>query len=136
MQLLLRGVAAYVFKHRIDLMFGCASLPGTDPDRLAVPLTYLATQHLAPEAFRARAVPSRYVEMRRMDPAGYDPKRVLANLPPLIKGYLRLGGFIGEGAVIDHQFNTTDVCVVVKTDMITASHMKFYERKVAEGQDG
>ncbi len=136
MQLLLRGVAAYVFKHRIDLMFGCASLPGTDPDALAVPLTYLATQHLAPAAFRARAVPSRYVEMRRMDPAGYDPKRVLANLPPLIKGYLRLGGFIGEGAVIDHQFNTTDVCVVVKTDLITESHMKFYERKVAEGQEG
>jgi len=135
MQLLWRGIAAYVFRHRIDLMFGCASLPGTDPDRLAAPLTFLATHYLAPPALRARAVPSRYVEMRRMDPAELDPKRTLAALPPLVKGYLRLGGFVGEGAVIDQQFNTTDVCVVVKTDQITESHMKFYERKVAEGQE-
>ncbi|PZW36976.1 ornithine-acyl[acyl carrier protein] N-acyltransferase [Humitalea rosea] len=135
MQLLWRGIAAYVFRHRIDLMFGCASLPGTDPDRLAAPLTFLATHYLAPPALRARAVPSRYVEMLRMDPSGLDPKRTLARLPPLVKGYLRLGGFVGEGAVIDQQFNTTDVCVVVKTDLITETHMKFYERKVAEGQE-
>ena len=35
MQLLWRGIAAYVFQHHIDLMFGCASLPGIDPDALA-----------------------------------------------------------------------------------------------------
>ncbi len=136
MQLLWRGIAAYVFKHQIDLMFGCASLPGTDPDALAAPLTYLATDHLAPPSLRPRALDARYVEMRRMDPVGYDPKRILAGLPPLVKGYLRLGGFVGEGAVIDHQFNTTDVCVVVKTDLITSNRMKFYERKIAEGQEG
>lgn len=135
MQLLWRGIAAYVFRHRIALMFGCASLPGTDPDRLAAPLTFLATHYLAPPALRPRAIPSRYVEMRRMDPSDLDPKRTLARLPPLVKGYLRLGGFVGEGAVIDQQFNTTDVCVVVKTDLITETHMKFYERKVAEGQE-
>ncbi|WP_431282388.1 GNAT family N-acetyltransferase [Humitalea sp. 24SJ18S-53] len=135
-QLLWRGIAAYVFKHHIDVMFGCASLHGTDPDALAAPLTYLATEHLAPPALRPRALAARHVEMRRMDPAGYDPKRILAALPPLVKGYLRLGGFVGDGAVIDHQFNTTDVCVVVKTDLITSSRMKFYERKIAEGQEG
>ena len=102
MQMLWRGIAAYVFHHRIDLMFGCASLPGTDPDALAATLTYLYYHHLAPPAVRPRALPHRYVDMRRMlDPAELDPKRVLAQLPPLIKGYLRLGGFIGDGAVID-----------------------------------
>ncbi len=132
MQLLWRGIAAYVFLHRIDLMFGCASLPGTDPDAIATELTYLYHNHLAPPAIRPRALPSRYVDMRRVDPASFDPRRALAALPPLIKGYLRLGGFVGDGAVIDPQFNTTDVAVVVKTDLVTDKYYRHYERQVRD----
>jgi putative hemolysin len=132
MQLLWRGIAAYVFLHRIDLMFGCASLPGTDPDAIAVELTYLYHNHLAPPALRPRALPERYVDMRRVDPATFDRRRALAALPPLIKGYLRLGGFVGDGAVIDRQFNTTDVAVVVKTDLVTDKYYRHYERQVRD----
>jgi L-ornithine Nalpha-acyltransferase len=129
MQLLWRGIAAYVFHYGIDLMFGCASLAGTDPDVLAGELTYLATHHMAPEAIRPRALPERYVEMQR-DAAGVaDPKRALLRLPPLIKGYLRLGGFVGEGAVIDEQFNTTDISIVVQTDLVTDKYYRHYERE-------
>jgi len=128
LQLLWRGIAAYVFHYGIDLMFGCASLGGTDPDALAVELSYLAAHHLAPEAIRPRALASRYVEMRRQDPAAVDPKAALLRLPPLIKGYLRLGGFVGEGAVIDRQFNTTDIAVVVQTDLVTDKYYRHYER--------
>jgi len=129
MQLLWRGIAAYVFHYGIDLMFGCASLPGTDPDALAPELTYLYAYHLAPPALRPRALPGRYVEMRRMPPEAVDPRRELARLPPLIKGYLRLGGFVGDGAVIDRQFNTTDVAVVVKTDLVADKYYRHYERE-------
>jgi putative hemolysin len=129
MQLLWRGIAAYVFHYGIDLMFGCASLNGTDPDALAVELTYLATHHLAPEPIRPRALASRYVEMCRQDPAGLDAKGALMRLPPLIKGYLRLGGFVGEGAVIDSQFNTTDIAMVVQTDLVTEKYYRHYERE-------
>ncbi|MDA8253227.1 MAG: GNAT family N-acetyltransferase [Rhodospirillales bacterium] len=135
MQLLWRGIAAYVFLHRIDLMFGCASLPGTDPDALADELTYLYENHLAPPALRPRALPHRYVEMRRRDPATLDTRRAAAALPPLIKGYLRLGAFVGDGAVIDHQFNTTDVAVVVKTDLVTDKYYRHYERQVRDALD-
>jgi L-ornithine Nalpha-acyltransferase len=131
MQLLWRGIAAYVFHYRIALMFGCASLPGTDPDALAAELTYLHAHHLAPPELRPRAVPGRYVEMRRMPPEALDPRRTLVHLPPLIKGYLRLGGFVGDGAVIDRQFNTTDVAVVVKTDLVTDKYYRHYERESA-----
>jgi putative hemolysin len=127
MQLLWRGIAAYVFHYDIALMFGCASLPGIDADALAVPLSYLYHHHLAPPALRPRALLERYVDMRRLDPVAFDPARSLAELPPLIKGYLRLGGFVGDGAVIDHQFNTTDVCVVVKTDLITDKYHRHYK---------
>ena len=132
MQLLWSGIASYVFHHDIALMFGCASLPGTDPDVLAAPLSYLYYHHLAPPALRARALPERFVDMRRRDPAEIDPNRTLAALPPLIKGYLRLGGFVGDGAVIDEQFNTTDVCVVVKTDLVTEKYSRHYERQSKE----
>ncbi|MGE5268415.1 MAG: GNAT family N-acetyltransferase [Thiohalocapsa sp.] len=132
MQLLWSGIAAYVFRYDIALMFGCASLPGTDPDALKAPLSYLHHHHLAPPALRTRALPERFVDMRRLDPAAFDPIRTLAALPPLIKGYLRLGGFVGDGAVIDEQFNTTDVCIVVKTDLVTEKYSRHYERQSKE----
>jgi len=135
MQLLWRGIAAYVFHYQIDLMFGCASLHGTDPDALAADLTYLYYNHLAPPAVRPRALPHRYVDMRRMPPSLLDSKRVQAQLPPLIKGYLRLGGFVGDGAVIDRQFNTIDVAVVVKTDLVTDKYYRHYERQLRDALD-
>jgi len=135
MQLLWRGIAAYVFRHQIDLMFGCASLPSREPDDWAAELTYLYYNHLAPPALRPRALPERYVEMRRMELEDIDQRRTRANLPPLIKGYLRLGCFIGDGAVIDHQFNTTDVAIVVKTDLITDKYYRHYERQLRDALD-
>jgi putative hemolysin len=132
MQMLWRGIAAYVFLHQIDLMFGCASLPGTDPDALSGELSYLYTMHLAPEPIRPRALPDRFVPMQRLPPETINSKRALNALPPLIKGYLRLGGFVGDGAVIDWQFNTTDIAVVVQTDLVTEKYYRHYERQ----QDG
>ena len=129
MQLLWRGIAAYVFHFQIDLLFGCASLAGTDPDALATELTYLYGHHLAPPALRVRARPERYVDMRRLDPGSIDPRRANQMLPPLIKGYLRIGAFVGDGAVVDQQFNTTDVAIVVRTDMITDKYFRHYERQ-------
>jgi len=132
MQLLWRGIAAYVFHYEIALMFGCASLSGTDPDALALPLSYLYHHHLAPPALRPRAVPARYTDMRRLAPDAIDTALALAELPPLLKGYLRLGGFVGDGAVIDRQFNTTDVCIVVKTDLVTEKYYRHYERQAKD----
>jgi putative hemolysin len=130
LQLLWHGIAAYVFQHRIDLMFGCASLPGTDLDALAPALSFLHHNHLAPPALRPRALPHLRVPMDRLEPGGIDLRAALAELPPLLKGYLRLGGFVGDGAVLDRQFNTIDVCVVVKTDLVTAKYYRHYERKL------
>ncbi|HEY6335223.1 MAG TPA: GNAT family N-acyltransferase [Alphaproteobacteria bacterium] len=133
MQLLWKGIADYVWRHEVALMFGCGSLPGTDVRTHASALTYLYHFHLAPPGLRARAVPGRYVEMRALDPAEINPKRALAELPPLIKGYLRLGGFVGDGAVIDHQFNTTDVLILVKTGWVTEKYREHFSIDRAKG---
>ena len=127
MQLLWRGIATYVFQHDIDVMFGCASLPGIDPDALALPLSYLHHFHLAPRDLRPIALPERFTDMRRLEAGQLEPKAALGALPPLIKGYLRLGGFVGDGAVIDHQFHTTDICMVVKTDLVTQKYYRHYQ---------
>ena len=139
MQILWRGLAAYIFRYDINLMFGCASLPGVDPDAHAPALSYLYHHHLAPPALRAKALPDRYIDMRRLPREAFDPNAAFDgmkldprsggnSLPPLIKGYLRVGGFVGDGAVIDAPFNTLDVCIIVKTELITSKYKRHYER--------
>ena len=138
MQLLWRGIAQYVFEHDIKVMFGCASLPGTDIAELAPALAYLRHFHLAPPALRVRALPQRYVAMDLLTPDEIDAEAVVAQLatratisalPPLLKGYLRLGALIGDGAVVDRDFNTTDVCIIVVSDRITDKYFNHYLRK-------
>lgn len=127
MQLLWRGIAEYSNVHDIKLMFGCASLPGIDPGELSTQLSYLYHYHLAPEALRAHALPDRFSDMCLLPKDAINPRRALASLPPLLKGYLRVGGFVGNGAVIDQQFNTTDVCIIVKTDLIAGRYTRHYD---------
>lgn len=132
MDLLWRGIATYVFHYDIAIMFGCASLPGTDTKTLALPLSYLHHYHMAPSELCPKALPDRYVDMNVMPMDQVDRKAGLLAVPPLVKGYLRLGGFVGDGAVIDPQFNTTDVCVVVKTELVTGRYFKHYQRHAGD----
>jgi putative hemolysin len=131
MQMLWRGLAAYVHHFDINLMFGCASFPGTDLADVGQQLSYLYHHHMAPQPLRPRALEERYVFMGHVPPGGIDEQAVLNEMPPLIKGYLRVGGFVGDGAVIDRQFNTTDVCVIVKTDQLTEKYERRYRKAAA-----
>ena len=125
-ELLWHGVWTYILANKIDAMFGCASLEGTDPDALALPLSFLHHNALAPEEWRARAIDGRYVAMDRMAKEALNPKAALHALPPLIKGYLRLGGFVGDGAVVDHQFGTTDVLIILPVSVISPRYVEHF----------
>jgi putative hemolysin len=129
--LLWRGIAGYLARHRIGFMFGCASLPGTEPEALAPELSYLHHFHRAPPELRVQALASRYVEMARLAESEFSPRRVLAGLPPLVKGYLRLGAHIGDGAVVDYQFGTTDVFIILPVERITGRYFSHFERASA-----
>lgn len=126
MQLLWRGIADYVELYDIGLMFGCASLPGTDPDAVALPLTYLHRRHLAPLSLRPRALPQRHVAAGRLPDREIDEPAAIRALPPLLKGYLRLGGMIGEGAVVDADLNTVDVCLVLPAKCVQARYLRHF----------
>ncbi|MFP4327030.1 MAG: GNAT family N-acetyltransferase [Paracoccaceae bacterium] len=106
-----KGLADYVRAHDIELMFGVASFHGTDVAALAQPLSLLHHRHLAPPELRVRSR-----DFQRMDLVPedrLDRRAAMVEVPALIKAYLRLGGFVGEGAFVDHDFNTTDVCLVM-----------------------
>lgn len=139
MQILWKGLASYIFRHNIVLMFGCASFPGIDLKEHAQALSYLYYHHLAPPAIRAKALPERYIDMKILPREAFNPETAFNNIkvdprgggnnvPPLIKGYLRVGGYVGDGAVVDKQFNTTDVFITVKTELITERYLRHYER--------
>lgn len=125
-ELLWHGVWSYVRRHNLDVMIGCASFEGTNPDALALPLSFLHHYAAAPEGWRASAHASRRVEMNRIAKENIDTKAALRMLPPLIKGYLRVGAFIGDGAVIDHQFGTTDVLVVMPVSAISGRYLDHF----------
>jgi L-ornithine Nalpha-acyltransferase len=124
--LLWRGIASYLQSHNIGYMFGCASLHGTDPAEHALPLSYLYHNHLVAEDLKVRALPERYEPMDRLPAGSYDAQSALKVLPPLIKGYLRLGCMIGDGAVVDEQFNTTDVFILLPVDRIKRRYTDRY----------
>ena len=125
-ELLWHGIWSYVLANRCDVMIGCASLDGTDPDKLALPLSFLHHHARAPEEWRARALAGRHVEMNRMPKEAIDQKAALRQLPPLIKGYLRIGAYIGDGAVVDHQFGTTDVLIVMPVSAIASRYIEHF----------
>ncbi|MGF9760703.1 GNAT family N-acetyltransferase [Microvirga sp. 0TCS3.31] len=125
-ELLWHGIWAYVLHHRIDVMMGCASLEGTDPRALALPLSFLHHYAAAPTEWQASARPERFTPMNILPKEAIDPKAALHALPPLIKGYLRVGATFGTGAVIDRQFGTTDVLVVLPVSAINPRYIDHF----------
>ncbi len=120
--LLWRGIASYLRVHDISHMFGCASLHGTDPAAFDAELSYLHHHHLAPPELRARTLPEHFVATERLPIGTYDTRAAARALPALLKGYLRVGAMIGDGAFIDPQFNTVDVFVVMPVAGIAARY--------------
>ncbi|MGR3482641.1 GNAT family N-acetyltransferase [Salipiger marinus] len=121
-----QGLAGYVAEHKIEILFGTASFHGTDVQALAHPLSLLRARHLAPEDLRVRS--RAYQPMDLLPEAEIDRRRAMLETPALIKGYLRLGGVVGDGAFVDHAFNTTDVCLLMDTARLNAQVAGLYTR--------
>lgn len=120
------ALAAYVAQHEIEIMFGVASFHGTDVSALAEPLSLLHHRHLAPPAMRVCARAPGAVDMDLIPQAGIDRRGAMTRMPALIKAYLRLGGVVGQGAFVDHGFNTTDVCLIMDIDAMSMRQKRIY----------
>lgn len=120
------ALADYVAEHRIEVLFGVASFHGTDVAALAQPLSLLHHRHLAPPELRPRALPAHFRAMDLIPEDRIDARAAMVGMPALIKAYLRLGGMVGEGAFVDHAFNTTDICLVLDTARLSARQQRIY----------
>jgi putative hemolysin len=125
-ELLWHGIWAYVRHHRIDAMIGCASFPGADPDAHRLALSFLHHHARADEAWRVRAHPHLAIPMEGLPACAVEPRVALRALPPLIKGYLKVGARFGEHAVVDRQFGTTDVLVILPVSAIDPRYVEYY----------
>jgi putative hemolysin len=129
MHLLWAGLGQYIGEHDVSILFGVASFHGTEPATMAQALSYLHYNHLAPLDLRVTARPDSRVEMDILPPGKVDMIEAMRQIPALIKAYIRLGGFIGDGAYIDHDFNTVDVCLLVDAARMADRYHKFYTRQ-------
>lgn len=120
------GLADYIAKHEIEVLFGVASFHGTDVAALKQPLSFLHHRHLASPKLRVKARDTSFQSMDLLDEADLDRKAAMLQMPSLIKAYLRLGGMVGEGAFVDHDFNTVDVCLIMDTHQMNARQSKIY----------
>jgi putative hemolysin len=125
-ELLWQGIWSYVREHGVDVMLGCASFEGIDPKAHAQALSFLHHTALAPQAWRVRAHEHLRIDMNMLPPEAISQRAALKALPPLIKGYLRLGAYVGDGAVIDHQFGTTDVLIVLPVEAIRSRYFAHF----------
>lgn len=121
-ELLWHGIWTYVREHGVDVMIGCASFPGVDPKQHATALSFLYHNALAPKEWRVKAHDRLHVNMNMMPAKDVDAKAAMKAIPPLIKGYLRLGAYIGDGAVVDRQFGTTDVLIILPVEAIDSRY--------------
>lgn len=122
-----QGLSNYIERYEIEILFGVASFHGTDISAIAHPLSNLAANHLAPETLRATS--KTYENMRVIAPHDIDRPRAMRETPALIKAYLRLGGMVGDGAYIDHEFNTVDVCLVMDTANLSKKYRDMYSKE-------
>ena len=125
-ELLWRGIAGYMQHYRIGAMIGCASFEGTNPLALALPLSFLHHHAMGEGDWSASALPDRFVSMDMISKEAIDLRRALDALPTLIRGYLRVGAKFGTGAVVDRQFGTTDVLVIVPVAAIDEKYLDHF----------
>ncbi|WP_426240004.1 GNAT family N-acetyltransferase [Pararhizobium sp. DWP1-1-3] len=125
-ELLWQGNWAYALKYGVDAMFGCGSFPGVIPEEHALALSFLHHNMVVRGEWDVSARPELYRTMDLMPVEAINMRKALAALPPLIKGYMRLGAMVGDGAVVDHAFRTTDVLIVLPITNISGRYLNYY----------
>ncbi|MHB8884047.1 MAG: l-ornithine N(alpha)-acyltransferase [Methylovirgula sp.] len=125
-ELLWRGLWTYAKHYHIDVLIGCASLPGINPLKLALPLSFLHHQASADAEWQVVPHHGRAVPMAILEKTAVDARKGVAALPPLVKAYLRVGAKFGNGAVVDTQFGTVDVFTIMPLAEIEDRYIAYF----------
>ena len=126
LELMWQGLWAYVLDRKIDVLFGCASFQGTDIEAHRASLSWLVEHAKLAAEEDCCSLTSDGIDLEKLSVETNGSRRALAGLPPLLKGYLRVGAKVGSHAVLDHQFGTTDVLVTLKVADIAPRYLAHY----------
>lgn len=129
-QMLFGGIAAYAQARGSETLMGCASVRGNDIDELRGIFSFVHRFHWADSRFRVR--PRRGFDLPGIEtPVEFDGTEVFRKLPPLFRGYLRLGAKICGPPVFDRQFGTTDFFLILSVrDVAQRYGRRFFPRKL------
>ena len=133
-KLLWKAISAYMEHYKIKILFGCASFPGINYKKYKEQLSFLYHYHLAPESIRPKALLPNKIQLNYCEKKALNNYEIFKSLPPLLKGYLRLGAYVGDGAFIDKQFNTIDICIVLKSDLLKQKYLNLHKRGVKDSK--
>jgi len=122
------ALARFVDQHDASLLIGCTSFVGCDPAPFADGFAHLAAHHIGSDALRPKR---RAAEVIKLAAAGYEPRAALKQLPPLLRTYLTMGGWVSDHAVIDRDMETLHVFTAVPVSAVPMARARAL-RKVAQ----
>ena len=126
MNFLWRAIAEYIKLYDIKILLGCVSFNGTDIMKYSDELSYLRNNFCLPDELSVKSLDKKNYSAYTETNSNINNLRTFVKLPPLIKGYLRIGGKVSHDCFVDHKFNTIDLCVIVTTDNIDEKYKKKY----------
>lgn len=118
------AMTSFVDENRVEMLFGCSSFAGTETTDYLDAFAMLKARHLAPKRWLPRVkAPDvfRYAARLRRKP---DAKKAMSGMPPLLKTYLMMGGWVSDHAVVDRQMNTLHVFTGVEIGAIPAARKR------------
>ena len=129
-KLLWRGLATYIVKNQVDIVFGCASFPSSNHNLFRNQLSYLKHFHSSPQYLKTKPLWNLKVKFRTIDKQLLNSNEEFRKLPPLIKAYIRVGAYVGSGAIVDKEFDTTDVLIVLETKKMLKKYSNLYLKNI------
>ena len=126
MNLLWKAIAEYVKLYDIKILLGCASFHGTDVMKYTNELSYLRKNFSLPDELSVKSLDTKIYPAYNKINSTTNDLRTFVKLPPLIKGYLRIGGKVSHDCFVDYKFNTIDLCVIVNMKNINEKYKKKY----------
>ena len=123
-RLLWRGLSTYIKKSKVDFIIGCASFQCSNTNKIRNQLSFLKSFYSAPKKYLTFPLKSKNAKWKSADISKISKLKIFKSLPPLIKAYLRVGAWVGEGAVFDPHFRTIDICIILKSDKIDPKYLK------------
>lgn len=126
--LLWLGCGAYVYAYDINILFGCASFPGTDPTNHAQALSFLHYELAPPEGVNVKAKTDTVIRTNILPLHQIDKRQALNEMPSLIKGYCKMGGWFGKEAAVDAEFSCLDLLLCVSDETAPPKYHKRFKR--------